>query len=79
MKTLEERIREIAANMEGHCYEVDGYKIPHSVFVEWDQTWDVADEYNAGEWSTDEELKEMIELQEAGRLGVHRNAMPSSL
>lgn len=65
MKTLEERIREIAAKMEGHCYEVDGYRIPHSVFVEWDRTWDVADDYSVGDWSSDEDLKRMVEDQEA--------------
>lgn len=74
MKTLEERIKEIAANMEGHFTEIDGYVIPHAKFVEWDQTWNLFEgederwvydscmdeEYSVTPDSSDKEIEEAI-------------------
>ena len=61
---LETRVRNIAANMEGNFVEIDGYEVPHSKFVEWDQTWDVADDLEISEDSTDEEIEKAILSQE---------------
>lgn len=61
-KTLEQRIREVADKMEGKYFET----VPHSVFVEWDATWDIAEEIDP-EWgcpcnadSSDEEIEACI-------------------
>ena len=56
LNELESRIRRIADNMDGFYHEQDGVRIPHSVFVEWDQTWDVVEDDNP----TDEDLEELI-------------------
>lgn len=75
---LETRIKNIAANMEGNFTEVDGYEVPHSKFVEWDQTWDLFEgederwvydycmdeEYSVTPDSTDEEIEEAIRSKE---------------
>ena len=34
--------------------------VPHSIFVEWDATWDISDELGIDENSTDEEIKAAI-------------------
>lgn len=60
MNELETRIREVAAKMEGKFFET----VPHSVFVEWDQTWDVAEDLGISENSTDEEIETAIRSQE---------------
>lgn len=60
MTRLETRIREVAAKMEGKFFET----VPHSVFVEWDQTWDVADDLGINDESTDEEIETAIRNQE---------------
>lgn len=60
LNELESRIRRIADNMDGFYHEQDGVRIPHSVFVEWDQTWDVVEDDNP----TDEDLEELIKNQE---------------
>ena len=54
--TLETRIKNIADNMEGTF--LGG--VPHSIFVEWDATWDISDELGIDENSTDEEIKAAI-------------------
>jgi hypothetical protein len=61
MSNLETRIREVAAKMEGKFFET----VPHSVFVEWDQTWDVADDLGITGDSTDEEIESAIREQES--------------
>ena len=66
MKNLETRIKSIAANMEGKFMGI----VPHSVFVEWDSTWDIAEEidpewgYPCNENSTDEEIEDCILYRE---------------
>lgn len=71
---LETRIKNIAAEMEGNFKEVDGYEVPHSKFVEWDQTWDLfegederwvydscmGEDYSVTPDSTDKEIEEAI-------------------
>lgn len=64
LNTLESRINNIATNMEGSFKEVDGYEVSHSKFVEWDQTWDIADDLGITEDSTDEEIEQAILSQE---------------
>lgn len=74
MNNLETRIKTIAANMDGNFWEIDGYEVPHSKFVEWDQTWTLF-EGEDDSWhyyssmgedlfvtpdSTDEEIEEAI-------------------
>lgn len=59
-ESLESRIRQIAANMEGCYFELDGVAIPHSIFVEWDQTWDVVEDEDL----TNKDLEELIKHQE---------------
>lgn len=61
MNNLETRIREVAAKMEGKFFET----VPHSVFVEWDQTWDVAEDLGITGDSTDKEIETAIRNQEA--------------
>ena len=53
---LETRIRNIAAEMEGKFLG----EVPHSLFVEWDATWDIASELEISEDSTDEEIEQAI-------------------
>lgn len=55
------RFRAIAKNMDGFAYD---HKVPHSVFVEWDQTWTVAEELNITAMSSDKEIEEAIREQE---------------
>lgn len=77
MSKLEQRIHEVASRMEG-SYDtmyVSGLRnvchhVPHSVFVEWDATWDIAEEIDP-EWgrpcnadSSDEEIEECIRYRE---------------
>ena len=71
MNSLKARIKQIAENMDGFFYEREGVQVPHSVFVEWDQTWDLFEgederwvydyfmdeEYSVTPNSTDEEIK----------------------
>jgi DNA-binding ferritin-like protein (Dps family) len=64
MKNLETRIKNIAANMEGNFKEIDGYVVPHAKFVEWDQTWDIADDLELSDDSTEEEIEQAILSQE---------------
>lgn len=66
MNNLEKRIREVASRMEGKFMGT----VPHSVFVEWDATWDIAEEIDP-EWgspcnedSTDEEIEDCILYRE---------------
>lgn len=56
MNKLEQRIREVAAKMEGKFLS----EVPHSVFVEWDATWDIAEELEISEDSTDKEIEHAI-------------------
>lgn len=79
MKNLENRIKNIAANMEGNFEEIDGHVVPHSKFVEWDQTWTLFEgederwvyscfmdeEYSVTPDSTDEEIEEAIRCWES--------------
>lgn len=75
---LETRIREVAAKMEGSydtMYVVSGenvcFHVPHSVFVTWDATWDVAEEIDpeddspCNEDSSDEEIEACIRYRES--------------
>lgn len=55
------RIRSIAKKMDGFAYDD---KVPHSVFVEWDQTWTVAEELNITAMSSDKEIEDAIRKQE---------------
>lgn len=61
---LRHRIRSIAKRMDGFAYEVEGVQIPHSVFVEWDQTWTVAEDLNINAISTNDEIEAAIREQE---------------
>lgn len=61
---LRNRIRIVAESMEGFAYEKDGFKIPHSVFVEWDQTWTVAEELHITTMSSNDDIKAAIRSQE---------------
>ena len=56
MKNLETRIKSIAANMEGAFHG----KVPHSIFVEWDATWEIASGLDIDENSTDSEIEQAI-------------------
>ena len=60
MTRLETRIRNIAAEMEDKYWG----KYPHSIFVEWDRTWDVADDLGITETSSNEEIEAAIRHQE---------------
>lgn len=62
MKNLEIRIREIASNMDGKFWGT----VPHSVFVEWDQTWTVAEDLGISDESTDEEIESALREWESG-------------
>lgn len=55
------RFRSIAKRMDGFAY--DG-KVPHSVFIEWDQTWVVAEELGITTMSSDKEIEAAIRGQE---------------
>ena len=71
---LENRIKNIAAKMDGVFLELDGYEVPHTKFVEWDHTWDLFEgeddrwiydccmdeEYSVTSNSTDEEIEQAI-------------------
>jgi len=79
MISLKTRIKRIAKNMDGCAYEQEGVKVPHSVFVKWDQTWDLFEgederwvydafmdeEYSVTPNSTDEEIEEAIRSWES--------------
>ena len=41
---MEKRIREVAEKMDRDGVKGFSGEVPHSVFVEWDRTWDVADD-----------------------------------
>lgn len=56
MNNLEKRIREVASKMEGKFLG----EVPHSLFVEWDATWDIASELGIDENSTDHEIEQAI-------------------
>ena len=56
MKNLETRIKSIAANMEGKFLG----EVPHTIFVEWDSTWDISGELDIDENSTDKEIEQAI-------------------
>ncbi len=65
MANLENRIKNIASNMEGNFKEIDGHVVSHSKFVEWDQTWTLFEgeddeEYSVTPDSTDKEIEEAI-------------------
>ena len=60
MKNMETRIKSIAANMEGKYCGI----VPHTVYVEWDATWDIADDLGLDENSTDKEIEEAIRIRE---------------
>lgn len=67
--TLETRIKNIAANMEGtYCGGV-----PHSIFVEWDSTWEISDGLGIDENSTDEEIKAAILTSEDWHYGYYQD------
>ena len=55
------RFRSIAKKMDGFAYN---NKVPHSVFVEWDQTWAVAEGLNITAMSSDKEIEAAIRKQE---------------
>lgn len=57
---LETRIRNIAAELGGKFLG----KVPHSVFVEWDQTWDIADDLGITDTSSDRDIALAILSQE---------------
>lgn len=59
---LRSRFRIIARKMDGFAYE---QKIPHSVFIEWDQTWLVAEELHITTVSSDKAIEKAIRKQEA--------------
>lgn len=59
---LRARFRIVARKMDGFAFE---NKIPHSVFVEWDQTWTVAEELHITAMSSDKEIEAAIREQEA--------------
>lgn len=58
---LRARFRIVAKKMDGFAYK---QKIPHSVFVEWDQTWTVAEELNINAMSSDKAIEAAIREQE---------------
>lgn len=59
---LRSRFRIIARKMDGFAYK---QKIPHSVFIEWDQTWVVAEELHITALSSDKAIEKAIRKQEA--------------
>lgn len=61
MNNLETRIREVADKMEDKFFDI----VPHSVFVEWDRTWDCAEDLGITDESTDEEIESAIREQES--------------
>jgi hypothetical protein len=66
---MEKRIREVAEKMDRDGVKGFRGEVPHSVFVEWDRTWDVADDlendgYPCNPESTDEQIQAAIEHQE---------------
>ena len=78
MNNLEKRIREVASKMEGKFMGT----VPHSVFVEWDSTWDIAEEIDP-EWgspcnenSTDEEIEEKYSLSKVKDNVILEIALP---
>ena len=87
MISLKDRIKRIAENMDGCFYEREGVKVPHSVFVEWDQTWDLFEgederwvydfcmdeEYSVTPNSTDEEIEEALRSQESSHLDYYND------
>ncbi len=62
--TLETRIRNVAAKMDGFYCEQDGVQVPHSEFAEWDRMWDITDEIDISNSSTDEEIEAVIRERE---------------
>lgn len=80
MDNLEKRIREVASKMEGKFMGT----VPHSVFVEWDQTWTLFEgEDNAWHYSwsddslfvtpdsSDEEIEEAIRTWEDSHIDYY--------
>lgn len=63
-ETLETRIRRIAASMDERGVRKFFDSVPHSVFVDWDRTWDEGARDDISDDSTDEELEEAILCQE---------------
>lgn len=55
------RFRSIAKKMDGFAYD---NKVPHSVFVEWEQPWTVAEELNITARSSDKKIEDAIREQE---------------
>lgn len=72
MKTLAERINEVAARMGGCFREIEGIKIPHSQFVKWDDIQGIIedpcfydeDEEPYTEDATDEQIEAFIRKRE---------------
>lgn len=63
-ETLEQRIRRIAASMDERGVRKFFDIVPHSVFVDWDRTWDEGARDDISDDSTDEELEDAIGYQE---------------
>lgn len=72
MKTLAERINEVAARMDGCFMEIEGVKIPHLQFVKWDDIQGIIedrcyydeDEEPCTEDATDEQIEAFIRRRE---------------
>lgn len=64
MNNLEQRIRRIAASMDDRGVRKFFDIVPHSVFVDWDATWDEGARDDINDDSTDEELEDAILSQE---------------
>ena len=87
MISLKDRIKRIAENMDGCFYEREGVQVPHSVFVEWDQTWDLFEgederwvydfcmdeEYSVTPNSTDEEIEKALRSQESSHMDYYND------
>jgi hypothetical protein len=63
-ETLEQRIRRVAASMDDRGVRKFFDIVPHSVFVDWDATWDEGARDDINDDSTDEELENAILSQE---------------
>lgn len=74
-ETLEQRIRRIAASMDERGIKKFADIVPHSVFVDWDRTWDEGARDDISDASTDEELEEAILSQEDSHWEYYHDEM----
>ena len=78
-ETLEQRIRRIAASMDERGVKKFADAVPHSVFVEWDRTWDEGARDDISDDSTDKEIEKAILSQEGSHVEYYQDEIAKYL